>query len=56
MKESFTLLKLKKCDIIWCNARIIALDFYKSLGFKINGKEFNIKDIGPHFKMWKSLV
>ena len=56
MKESFTLLKLKKCDIIWCNARLIALDFYKSLGFKINGKEFNIKDIGPHFKMWKSLV
>ena len=56
MKESFTLLKLKKCDVIWCNARLIALDFYKSLGFKINGKEFNIKDIGPHFKMWKSLV
>ena len=56
MKESFTVLKHKNCDIIWCNARLIALDFYKSLGFKINGKEFNIKDIGSHFLMWKSLV
>ena len=56
MKESFTVLKHKNCDIIWCNARLIALDFYKSLGFKINGKEFNIKDIGSHFLMWKLLV
>ena len=56
MKEYFTVLKHKNCDIIWCNARLIALDFYKSLGFKINGKECNIKDIGSHFLMWKSLV
>tara|TARA_B100000768_G_scaffold142107_1_gene133920 strand:- start:247 stop:684 length:438 start_codon:yes stop_codon:yes gene_type:complete len=56
MKEAFILLKHKNCDILWCNARLIALDFYKSLGFNINGEEFNIKDIGPHFKMWKSLV
>lgn len=56
MKEAFIILKNKNCDILWCNARLIALDFYKSLGFNIDGKEFNIKEIGPHFKMWKSLV
>ena len=56
MKEAFIILKNKNCDILWCNARLIALDFYKSLGFKINGKEFNIKDIGSHFLMWKLLV
>ena len=56
MKEAFIILKNKNCDILWCNARLIALDFYKSLGFNIDGQEFNIKEIGPHFKMWKSLV
>ena len=42
MKESFVLLKEKKCDVLWCNARLVAVEFYKSLGFKIIGKIFFI--------------
>jgi predicted GNAT family N-acyltransferase len=53
MLESFRLLQNKKCDIIWCNARLIAIDFYRLLGFTTIGNEFNIKDIGPHYKMFK---
>lgn len=55
MNESIKLLQDKKCDVIWCNARLIAIDFYKSLGFLTIGPEFNIKDIGPHYKMYKKL-
>ena len=56
MKESFVLLKEKKCDVLWCNARLVAVEFYKSLGFKIPGKIFDIPSIGPHYKMYKSVI
>ena len=56
MKESFVLLKEKKCDILWCNARLVAVGFYKSLGFKIIGEIFDIPSIGPHYKMYKSVI
>ena len=56
MKESFVLLKEKKCDVLWCNARLVAVEFYNSLGFKITGKIFDIPSIGPHYKMYKSVI
>ena len=56
MEKSFVLLKEKKCDILWCNARLIAVEFYKSLGFKIVSEIFDIPSIGPHYKMYKSII
>ena len=56
IKESFVLLKEKKCDVLWCNARLVAVEFYKSLGFKITGKIFDIPSIGPHYKMYISVI
>ena len=56
MEESFVLLKEKKCDILWCNARLVAVEFYKSLGFKIIGEIFDIPSIGPHYKMYRSII
>ena len=56
MKESFVLLKEKKCDVLWCNARLVAVEFYKSLGFKIIGEIFDIPSIGPHYKMYRSII
>ena len=55
MEESFERLKQKKCDTLWCNARLVAVDFYRSLGFETKGKMFNIRDIGPHYYMFKEL-
>ena len=49
---AFLELKKRKTDFLWCNARLIALDFYKKLNFKIYGEIFNIKDIGPHYVMY----
>lgn len=45
----------KQVELIWCNAREVATNFYKANGFSIFGSPFNIKDIGPHFVMKKPL-
>ena len=37
--------------MIWCTARTSALTFYKGLGFKVEGEEFTIKGVGPHYIM-----
>ena len=55
MHVSFNELTMRDCDMIWCNARLIAVDFYKSIGFKIYGDLFDIKGIGPHYYMYKKL-
>lgn len=44
---------LNKCQCIWFNARQIAVEFYESNGYKIEGDSFIIKDVGLHFIMVK---
>ena len=36
---------------LWCNARIIAVGFYRKLGWRVVGEEFHIQGVGPHYKM-----
>jgi len=52
---AFLILKGRNIELIWCNARVNALSFYKYHGFKIIGEEFDIPGIGPHFIMKKLL-
>ncbi len=37
--------------IMWCNARVVALDFYRKLGYEIVGEPFEVEGIGTHFRM-----
>jgi predicted GNAT family N-acyltransferase len=55
MQESFKELKKRDCDMVWCNARLGAVDFYKSVGFKLKGDLFDIEGIGPHYYMYKEI-
>ena len=48
-------LKEKKVQVVWCNARETAVDFYKKNNYNIIGNAFEIKDIGLHFTMYKSI-
>jgi predicted GNAT family N-acyltransferase len=41
--------------LLWCNARVPAMEFYRSAGWAIASDEFEIPSAGPHFKMIKSL-
>ena len=43
-------------QILWFNAREIALSFYKNLNFQIKGDPFDIKSIGTHYLMYKKLL
>lgn len=53
--ESLKILADRKVEVLWCNARIVALDFYKKTGFEIVGKEFEIPLIGGHYIMYKNV-
>ncbi|MEN8187879.1 MAG: GNAT family N-acetyltransferase [Bacteroidota bacterium] len=53
--RSIEIIKEKRADIVWCNARVAVLNFYKKQGFKTIGKEFDIPQIGGHFVMYKEL-
>ena len=49
------LLKQQNTQIIWCNAREKAVEFYKKNRYQIIGLPFDIKNIGQHFIMYKAL-
>ncbi len=55
INASYMLLKEKNTDLLWCNAREVAVEFYKKNGFKIYGDSFDIPNIGKHYKMYKHL-
>ena len=46
-------LKAKKVDVIWCNARLVAIDFYKKMGYGTKGSMFEVAEVGPHYVMYK---
>ncbi|KAB1063887.1 GNAT family N-acetyltransferase [Tamlana haliotis] len=49
------LMNQKNTETIWCNAREIALPFYKKCGYETFGQAFDIPSIGPHYAMYKTL-
>ncbi len=51
---AFTLASEKQ--LIWCNARRSAVEFYRKLGWEILGEEFDVPDAGPHFHMWRRVA
>lgn len=55
LKKGEALLKDKARTILWFNARIGAVNFYKNLGYTIIGSEFMIPKVGVHYLMKKTL-
>jgi predicted GNAT family N-acyltransferase len=55
MKEAFLMLKKMNIDCLWCNARIIAVDFYKKQGLETFGEQFEIPLVGNHYVMFKKI-
>ncbi|HLV15244.1 MAG TPA: GNAT family N-acetyltransferase [Xanthomarina sp.] len=56
IQEGENILNERKADLLWFNAREVALEFYKSNGYLIFGDAFNIPDIGVHYVMTKKLT
>jgi GNAT superfamily N-acetyltransferase len=42
-------------DVLWCHARINAVEFYKRLGLGIEGPLFHVEGIGEHYLMYRRL-
>jgi len=40
-------------DLVWCNARVGAIAFYKRAGFETWGDEWELPSIGSHIVMWQ---
>lgn len=55
LKNALVFLQKKHIPVIWCNARSSAKHFYEKNGFSSIGSEFIIKEVGPHFTMYKKL-
>lgn len=55
VNKSIEILKTQKMECLWCNARIIAVEFYKKQGFEVSGELFDIKHVGPHYLMFNVL-
>jgi GNAT superfamily N-acetyltransferase len=41
--------------LLWCNARVPALNLYRRAGFVEEGDRWDDPDIGPHVVMWRSV-
>ena len=48
-------LKQMAVDLLWCNARVVALEFYTKLGYEKMGEQFDVPQIGPHYVMFRRL-
>ena len=55
VKHSEAYCKKMQTDLIWFNARTAAVGFYEKLGYTKVGTAFEIKDVGEHYLMTKSL-
>ncbi|NVK22956.1 MAG: GNAT family N-acetyltransferase [Kangiellaceae bacterium] len=55
LRQSIAECQYRGFDLLWCNARTSAQQFYKRLDFAIKGNEFMLSGIGPHYLMYKAL-
>jgi len=53
IETALSILKNKQVDVLWCDARIVAVPFYQSLQFDSLEEVYDIPLIGPHRFMWK---
>ena len=49
------LLTIIGIDLVWCNARIVAVGFYEKLGYQTIGDPFEVEYIGIHYVMFKKI-
>ncbi len=56
LRQMIEFLNQKSCDLLWFNARAIAIPFYEKMGFIPVGSYFDMKGIGPHKVMYKPFI
>ena len=55
LEEAVRLARLRGAALVWCNARVSALAFYRSRGFRVRGEQWVDPHTGPHVHMERPL-
>ena len=55
IEAGFNYLRELGVEVVWCDARVAALNFYRRLQFEELEEEYDIPIIGLHRFMWKVL-
>ncbi len=55
LQKAEEILLQKSCDLLWCNARKSAFQFYEKCGYEYHGELFDIKGVGSHKVMFKKI-
>ncbi len=56
LTQAIDICKKAGADLLWCNARVDAKNFYQRIGFKAVGGSFNLDGIGEHYLMYRELI
>lgn len=56
LKACIEYIAAQQDELLWCNARINAVEFYTAHGFQIKGELFEMPPIGLHYVMWRAIV
>jgi GNAT superfamily N-acetyltransferase len=43
-------------NLIWCHGRTAALPFYRAVGFREHGEEFDVPVTGPHYVLRRTVL
>ncbi len=52
VQKALSLVEAKGMDVLWCDARKVALGFYEKLGFERIDEWYDVPKIGPHQFMY----
>jgi [ribosomal protein S5]-alanine N-acetyltransferase len=55
LEAAYPVITAAGCRLLWCNARVSALEFYVKQGFTTIGEQFDTPLAGPHFVMFRNL-
>lgn len=55
LEACFDHVRARGARYLWCNARVVALAFYQTMGLVPVGDEFDIPGVGPHYVMWRAV-
>ena len=56
LEHAVDVLAHRGCDLLWCNAREVAIPFYERMGLSGVGPLFDIPGIGPHQVMYRTIA
>ena len=56
VEKAIELTREKNYQVLWCDARKVALGFYEKCGFGVTGDFYEVRNIGPHKLMYYPLT